>query len=133
MEINPFAGVRFGIDELVVYANRFELSYLNPAIIYFLTEPDLSASPDNRLLGIDMDLTIIPQLELYGELMIDDFQPHEGLGAFRDSATKFGILLGRYWVDPLGLKDTDLRIEYAFINQFAYTHFAPETLARCGC
>ena len=127
LEIQPVPGVQLGVDEVVVYADRFEASYLNPVIIYFITEPGLEKSPDNRLLGLDFDLTLMPRIEFYGELMIDDFRSQEGINAFRAPETKFGVLLGAYWVDPLGLKDTDLRIEYAFINQFAYTHDAPET------
>jgi hypothetical protein len=50
--------------------------------------------------------------------MADDIQFKRG---WRNWATKFGVLSGLYYVNPFGLPDTDLRFEYAFINQYAYT------------
>jgi hypothetical protein len=54
--------------------------------------------------------------------MVDDLQLNEGMDVFRVWNSKYGLLVGGYWTDPFGLKDIDARIEYAFINQYAYTH-----------
>ena len=54
--------------------------------------------------------------------MIDDGNPAKD---FHHWDTKFGVLGGVYVTDPFRASDTDLRAEYAFINQYAYTHGNP--------
>jgi hypothetical protein len=121
LEFNLWDKLHLGIAETVVYGRRFEVVYLNPMQIYTTTEfifPSKEGENDNVLISGDIDLTVLKNLELYGEVMIDDYQLYEP----RDWGTKFGILFGGYWVDPFGIPDTDLRLEYAFVNQYAYTH-----------
>ncbi|MDA1193505.1 MAG: hypothetical protein O3A46_17650, partial [Candidatus Poribacteria bacterium] len=78
--------------------------------------------PNNRNLSGDISLVVAKGLELYGEGLVDDFQPQEGVSAVRSWNTKFGLLAGLFWVDPFGMSPVDLTLEYAFTNQFAYTH-----------
>jgi len=118
-----------GISEVVVYGNRFEPGYLNPVNIYLVNEQPISradgrvpGSGDNVLMSIDMRLRLIDDLEIYGELMVDDGNP---AAKFKHWDTKFGILGGIYLTDPFGIEDTDFHAEYAFINQYAYTHVNP--------
>ncbi|MBI1922645.1 hypothetical protein HYR99_00190 [Candidatus Poribacteria bacterium] len=118
-----------GLSEVVVYGNRFEFAYLNPVEVYLVDEPNVSrgdsrvtGTGDNLLLSFDSRLRLTDNLELYGELMIDDGNPAV---EFHNWDTKFGILGGVYVTDPLGVSDTDLHAEYAFINQYAYTHENP--------
>ena len=117
--------LRFGIHEVVVYANRFELHYLNPITVYFFAVPALEPVElnDNMLNGVDVEFIPVKNLKLYGELMVDDFQMQDR--NLLNWANIFGILFGAYYVDAFGLKNTDLHAEYAFVNQFAYTHVIP--------
>ena len=119
----------FGISEVVVYGNRFEPGYLNPVNIYLINEQPISradgrvdGSGDNVLMSVDMRLRPIDDFEIYGELMVDDGNPAAN---FKHWDTKFGILGGIYLTDPFGIPDTDFQAEYAFINQYAYTHVNP--------
>ena len=119
----------FGISEVVVYGNRFEPGYLNPVNIYLINEQPISradgrvpGSGDNVLMSVDMRLRPVDDFEIYGELMVDDGNPAAN---FKHWDTKFGILGGIYLTDPFGIKDTDFHAEYAFINQYAYTHVNP--------
>lgn len=124
----------FGISEVVVYGNRFEFGYLNPVNIYFINEQPISradgrvgGSGDNVLLSVDMRLRLVDDFEIYGELTIDDGNPAV---SFKHWDTKFGILGGIYLTDPFGIPDTDFHAEYAFINQYAYTHVNPVNVYR---
>ncbi len=115
-----------GISEVIIYGNRFEPGYLNPVNIYLINEQTISradsrvpGSGDNILISADIRLRPIDNFEIYGELMVDDGNP---ISVFKHWDTKFGILGGIYLTDPFGLPDTDLHAEYAFINQYAYTH-----------
>ena len=119
----------FGISEVVVYGNRFEPGYLNPVNIYLINEQPISradgrvpGSGDNVLMSVDMRLRLVDDFEVYGELMVDDGNPAAN---FKHWDTKFGILGGIYLTDPFGITDTDFHAEYAFINQYAYTHVNP--------
>ena len=119
----------FGLSEVVVYGSRFEPGYLNPVNIYLINEQPISradgrvpGSGDNVLMSVDMRLRPIDDFEIYGELMVDDGNPAAN---FKHWDTKFGILGGIYVTDPFGIPDTDFQAEYAFINQYAYTHVNP--------
>ncbi len=119
----------FGISEVVVYGNRFEPGYLNPVNIYLINEQPISradgrvgGSGDNVLMSVDMRLRPVDDFEIYGELMVDDGNPAAN---FKHWDTKFGILGGIYLTDPFGIPNTDFHAEYAFINQYAYTHVNP--------
>ena len=130
LEYHPFKRLRFGISESIIYSERFETIYLNPLQIYLITQTsnkyfkgEAQENPDNVLISGDWDIILLKNLELYGELLIDEFRPFSfGMKTFKDWGSKFGVLFGGYYVDPLGLGDTDLRVEYAFINQYTYTH-----------
>ncbi|MCH8289742.1 hypothetical protein IH992_01375 [Candidatus Poribacteria bacterium] len=134
LDLNLWDRVNLGIAETVVIGEEnFELRFLNPFTVYTVTElsgggildEPVKTSLGNTLISGTMELRIFRNLALYGELMIDDFQPRYGLNSYRNWASKFGLQLGVQLVDPLSIDNTDLRIEYAFINQFAYTHIRP--------
>lgn len=124
----------FGISEVVVYGDRFELGYLNPVNIYLINEQPISradsrvpGSGDNVLMSVDLRLRPTNNFEIYGELMVDDGNPAV---SFKHWDTKFGILGGIYLTDPFGIADMDFHAEYAFINQYAYTHVNPVNVYR---
>ncbi len=127
---------RFGIglSEVVVFGNRFEPSYLNPVSIYLISEQTIArgdsrvpGSGDNILASVDLRLRPFNNFEIYGELMVDDGNP---AASFKHWDTKFGVLGGIYLTDPFGLQDTDVNVEYAFVNQYAYTHVNPYNVYR---
>jgi hypothetical protein len=123
LELNLWDKCAVGIAETVVYGHRFETVYLNPVQIYTTTEfvfPEAVGENDNVLISGDLDLVPLRNLELYGEVMIDDYRPFSY--SPKNWGNKFGVLFGGYWVDPFQIPDTDLRLEYAFVNQYAYTH-----------
>ncbi len=120
IEFLPYRGINIGLSEVVVFADRLEVRYLNPLISFQSMQAE--DNKNNGLIGMDFDVTLIPSIEFYGELMVDDIQLQKGKKLLRTWGSKYGILAGGYWVDPIGLKDSDIRAEYAFVNQYAYTH-----------
>jgi hypothetical protein len=134
LEFNLWDRVSLGIAETMVYAGRFDITFSNPLQIYTVTGMlpksvggESVVSPDNGLDSADIDILLMKNLEIYGELMIDDFQPEFGLRSPFHWGSKWGILLGFYYIDPFSLPDTDVRVEYAFVNQYAYTHDPMDT------
>ena len=129
LEFNLWDRISIGIGETIVHAQRLDFTFVNPFQIYTVAGmlpksvgDESIISPDNGLDSADIDILLLKNLEFYGELMIDDFQPEFGLRSPFHWASKWGVLLGCYYIDPLSLSDTDVRAEYAFVNQYAYTH-----------
>ena len=126
--------IGIGVSETIVYGNRFEPSYLNPVTVYLFSERYIARGDDrssnrsrgnlgdNILISGDARLRLVDNLEIYGELMVDDGDP---IHDFHHWDTKLGVLGGIYVTDPFGSSDTDLHAEYAFISQYAYTHENP--------
>lgn len=115
--------LRIGFQEAVLYGDRGpELVYLNPIMLYLAAQTYLN-DKDNVTMGLDLTARPIRNLRVHAALFIDDMRKFQlGKGAF---ANKLGIQTGGLWVDPLGLRDTDLRIEYVRIEPWAYTHKYP--------
>ena len=133
LELHLWDKVNLGIAETIVFA-PFGATYLNTLQIYTATDTppktvdgEEKFNSNNILTSGDIDVLALKNLEFYSELMIDDFVPTGGLRSYKHWGSKFGVLLGVYYINPFSLADADLRIEYAFINQFAYTHSPPIT------
>jgi len=126
LEIQPFHWLNIGVSETVIQGYDYENRYLNPFIVYIVLESEGKKSQNrNILVSVDFDLTTrlksgaMPGLKLYSELLIDDFQLSEGKNAFKVWNSKLGLLAGFFWVDPLWISDTDLRVEYAALTQYS--------------
>jgi len=110
-------------SEAVVYGNRgIEFQYLNPLMPYHVAEHHLG-DRDNNTIGFEATVFPIRNLKSYFELFIDDYTLSRSI--FLYYGNKFAFLVGGLWVDPLGLRDTDFRIEYARVEPFVYTHEHP--------
>lgn len=126
LETTLFDKVNLGIYEAIV-ASRLDIGYVNPFTIYSFartTEYGKGGGHgyygDNCFLGGDVTVNILHGLQAYGELLVDDYQSHKGLFS-RNWDNKFGIMLGTHY----SFRDWDLRAEYAFVNQYTYTHEFP--------
>ena len=71
---------------------------------------------DNLVIGGDISARPRPGLEVYAAWFLDDMVKFDP-SAF---ANQFALQLGAFWVDPPGLRDTDLRAEYARVEPFVY-------------
>ena len=123
LEIYPCRGVEIGLNESVIYGERgLEPAYLNPVNLYYSAEHNLG-DMDNVSWSGDIELNLLRGVTLYGELFIDDMQTGK-LGTDY-IGNKFAYLGGCFLVNPAGLNDLDVTIEYTRIDPFCYTHFFP--------
>lgn len=110
--------VRVGIHETVIYGDRaFEPAYALPVSV-LIGAQSYVGDTDNLTFGIDLVAQASESLQLYGALFFDDLQKFTP-GAF---SNQFGVQIGSYWVAPLGIRSTDLRVEYARIEPYTYAH-----------
>ena len=115
--------IDLGFQEVVVYGDRGpEMTYLNPIMFYWAAQSYLG-DKDNLMMGIDVDIHPGKGWRMYLAYVVDDLKK---LKVFSDDfANKFSLQAGLQWVDPLGLKDLDLRAEYVRIEPWIYTHKFP--------
>jgi len=120
LEIAAHPRLFIGIGESVIYGNRgAEFEYLNPLMLYHAAE-HLLGDKDNNTLTIDFTAFPFRGAKFYGEIFIDDLSLEFPIGAYWGN--KLAYLGGWYWAQPFGWRAGELRLEYARIDPFVYTH-----------
>ena len=120
LEIAAHARLFIGVGESVVYGNRgAEFEYLNPLMLYHAAE-HLLGDKDNNTLSLDFTAFPWRGQKFYGEIFIDDLSLEFPLGTYWGN--KLAYLAGWYWAQPLGWRSGELRLEYARVDPFVYTH-----------
>ncbi len=123
LSINLLKNWNVGLFESVIFSrkNQFELQYLNPIILYRSIEQSLG-SPDNVLLGAHSNIQLFKKINMYGQLMLDEFVVKELLFDNKGWwANKFGIQLGLFYPDAFGVKHLDISIEHNRVRPYTYS------------
>ena len=119
-EFAPLRWINLGMQESVIYAGRgFEPDYFNP-VMFFRSAEHYLGDRDNAAMGVDMELYPVNRVKIYGELFVDDISTGKIGSSFYGN--KYAWLAGLYHTNPLGLRDSEFRLEYTFIRPFTYTH-----------
>lgn len=116
-----FPGVLdIGAQEMVIYSNRsVDLAYLNPLTIIEFAQRSREER-DNGLWAFDLQLHAIPNVELHGTFLLDDLNFPD---LFTDVWTdRHAFQLGGMSVDPAGLVNTTLMVEYTKIKPYVFAH-----------
>ncbi|HYC39432.1 MAG TPA: hypothetical protein VEB63_03015 [Chitinophagaceae bacterium] len=115
LNIGLFEGVVFGRKD------RFDFGYLNPVIFYRSIEQQ-NGSFDNSVAGLDVKAQPWKGIQLYGQLLLDEFLLSEIRRNRGWWANKWGIQLGGKYVDAFGLRNLDLQVEHNRVRPFTYSH-----------
>lgn len=116
LNVGLFEGVIFGRQ------NKFDFGYLNPIIFYRSIEQQ-NGSFDNSIIGIDFKANLPKRIQVYGQLMLDEFLLSEIKANDGWWANKFGMQLGAKYVDAFNISNLDLQIEHNRVRPFAYSHY----------
>jgi hypothetical protein len=113
-----------GVFEAVVFGrpNHFDFTYLNPIIFLRLSEQQ-NGSADNALVGIDAKANIAKRVQLYGQLLLDEFNLSEMRAQSGWWANKYGVQMGAKYINAFGLKNLDLQGELNMVRPFTYSHY----------
>ncbi|BAV10306.1 hypothetical protein SAMN05421788_104323 [Filimonas lacunae] len=117
--------LNLGIYENIMEDGKYglQLSYLNPVIFYRAAESNLGAAGKCNI-GIDLKSNIGRKVQLYGQLLINEFQikdvMHYSSGAY---ANKHAFQLGGKYINALGIRNLDIQVEANLIRPFTYTNF----------
>ena len=109
--------------ESVIFSRRdqYELQYLNPIIFYRAIESN-NGSPDNVLIGLDVKANLLQQIQLYGQLVLDEFSLSEITDGIGWWGNKYGIQGGFKYIDAFGTDNLDLQVEYNTVRPYTYSH-----------
>lgn len=115
--------LELGLFESVVFSrtNQFELQYLNPVILYRTVEA-LFDSPDNVLLGFNLNWFAFNNGNLYAQLLLDELRSSEIFAGKGWWGNKWGLQLGVRYADLFGVSNLDLNIEYNKVRPYTYSH-----------
>jgi len=116
--------LNIGFFEAVIFgrSNHYEFSYLNP-IIFLQSAEQNNGSPDNSNAGFDFKMNIAHTLQLYGQVMLDEFVLKEVKAGNGWWGNKQGIQAGFKYIDAFKIKNFDLQGEINFVRPFTYSHF----------
>jgi len=123
LDVNIGRSLNVGLFEGIVFGrpDHFEFGYLNPIIFYRSIEQQ-NGSFDNALVGLDAKWNVKHAVQLYGQLLIDEFvlsEIKENRGSW---VNKWGIQAGAKYVDAFAIKNLDLQIETNRVRPFTYSH-----------
>lgn len=121
LDVNVTKWLNIGLFEGVVFGqrDRFEFGYLNPVIFYRSAEQQ-NGSPDNAVLGVDAKANLLKKVQLYGQLLLDEFKLNELKRKWWGN--KFGFQLGAKYIDAFGIANLDLQGEWNRVRPFTYSH-----------
>ncbi|MES2777049.1 MAG: hypothetical protein V4722_22925 [Bacteroidota bacterium] len=122
--INATKWLNIGLFEAVIFGRKdhFDFSYLIPVIFLRSIESN-NGSPDNANIGFDFKANIARHLQLYGQVLLDEFKLSEVRAGNGWWANKQALQLGGKYVDAFGIKNLDLQGEMNFIRPFVYSHY----------
>ncbi|HEV8081408.1 MAG TPA: hypothetical protein VGP43_11885, partial [Chitinophagaceae bacterium] len=100
---------------------HFDFQYLNPIIFYRHIEGTIG-SPDNAVVGFDFKAKIAHTAQLYGQLLLDEFQLSELKKNRGYWANKYSVQLGFKYVDAFKINNLDLQLEANIVRPFTYSH-----------
>lgn len=104
-----------------------QLAYLNPVIFYRSIEQQLGAAGKANV-GFDFKANVAKSVQLYGQLLINEFVTDEVLHYSRGNfANKQALQLGAKYIDAFHVRNLDLQAEANYIRPFTYTNFDSTT------
>jgi hypothetical protein len=124
LSINAFPWMTIGLFENVIFTrtNGYAFSYLNP-VIFLVSAQQQNGSPDKTTAGLDGKINIGHTVQLYGQLLIDEFVLHQILHYSDGSwANKQGLQLGLKYINAFAVKNLDLQFEANLVRPYCYQH-----------
>ena len=124
-KINPRFTLGFFEATVLHRSRQFEFQYLNP-VIFYRTVEGMIGSPDNALLGLNMSWNMLPAMQFYGQLMLDEFRLSEIFSSRGWWANKYGIQAGLKYLNALKIDHLDVQLEYNSARPYTYAHLEME-------
>ncbi len=123
LSFNATKWLNIGLFDAVTFGRRdhFDFQYLVPVMFLRPAESDIG-SADNALVGLDFKANIKKKIQVYGQLVLDEFLLKEVFKSNGYWANKFGYQLGAKYPDAFGIKNLDIQVETNRVRPFTYSH-----------
>ena len=118
--------ISVGAAEVVVYGGKdrgAEAEYMIPVTVYYALQWN-SGKNDNIFGAFTANVRPAKNLELYGELLVDDFQIDHSSPADKEPF-EGGFLVGQRLYNPLGLDGSLFRVEWARVEPYTFNQTLP--------
>lgn len=128
LSLDLLKNLNIGLYEGIVFFDRggsgrgYDLNYLNPIIFYRAVEHSVGNSPDNVMMGLNLQYLPIKGLSLYSQVMLDEFKFSEFTSSNQWWGNKYGVQLGAKAVDVFNIKNLDLTVEYNTVRPHTFQH-----------
>ena len=126
LSMNVSNRLNLGFFESVVWANTnnrgFDMNFVNPIIFYRTVEFTSSGKSSNSLLGLTSKYKLNNQMNLYGQLLVDEFSVSEvakGKGSWKN---KFGYQLGYKYYNAFRVDNLLMQLEINYVRPYVYSH-----------
>ena len=128
---NATKRLNIGFFENVVWTNTnnrgFDANFVNPIIFYRAVEFGSSSRTGNAILGLSSKYKWNNQINVYGQLIIDEFAIGDVKENNKSWRNKFGYQLGIKYYDAFKIKNLQLQLEYNQVRPYVYSHSNPLT------
>lgn len=124
LSINATKWLNVGLFDAVMFGRKdhFDFQYLIPVLFLRPAESDIG-SKDNAVVGLNVKANISKKVQVYGQLLLDEFKLHELVKNTGYWANKFGYQIGLKYPDAFGIKNLDVQLESNRVRPFTYSHF----------
>jgi hypothetical protein len=119
---NAARWLNIGFFEAEVFdrPNVYEISYLNP-IIFSTAVNRFNGEGDKSILGMTGKIIMAKHVQLYGQLMFNEFRASELTGNKGWYGNKYGVQAGAKYFDAAGIKNLDLQAEIDVVRPYTYS------------
>jgi hypothetical protein len=124
LSINAFPWATVGLFENVIFTrtNGYAFSYLNP-VAFLVSAQQQNGSPDKTTAGLDLKVNIGHAVQLYGQLLVDEFILHQILHYSNGFwANKQGLQAGVKYINAFDIRNLDLQVETNLVRPYVYQH-----------
>lgn len=126
LSYNVTKRLNIGLFESVIWQNDndrgFDFNYLNPVIFYRAIEFSTGSRGGNALIGLTGKFKFTDHVNLYGQLLIDEFSSSDISGGNGSYKNKIGYQLGAKYYDAFKVDGLYLQAEYNRVRPYTYSH-----------
>jgi hypothetical protein len=123
--------LNLGFFESVVWADTngrgFDPNFINPIIFYRAVEFSSSSKSGNALLGLTYKYKWNNHVNLYGQLLIDEFSTGDIFGGSNSWKNKLGYQMGVKYFNAFHVDNLLLQLEFNHVRPYVYSHSEPIT------
>jgi len=123
--------LNLGFFESVVWTNTngrgFDANFVNPIVFYRAVEFSSSSKSGNALLGLTAKYKWNNQVNLYSQLLIDEFSTSDVAAGDGSWKNKIGYQLGAKYFKAFNVDNLTLQLEFNHVRPYVYSHSEPIT------